>query len=86
MQLFTHLLKKYDRISLNIIKRGGNTLKTDIIEKANDIIDITKNNQEKYNDERNLIFNLLKRSDDKEIIDILESVIKIFEKNKKSRI
>ena len=58
-------------------------LKEDTIKKANEIIDATKNNQEKYHDERILIFNLLKKCDDEEIIEILESTIKIFEKNQK---
>lgn len=58
-------------------------LKADIIKKANEIIDITKHEQEKYHDERILIFNLLKKCDDEENIRILESVIKIFEKNQK---
>lgn len=58
-------------------------LKEDIIKKANEIIDVTKHNQEKYHNERRLIFNLLKKCDDEENIDMLESAIKIFENNQK---
>lgn len=58
-------------------------LKEDIIKKANEIIDVTKNNQEKYHNERILIFDLLKKSNNEENIEMLENVIKIFEKNQK---
>lgn len=56
--------------------------KEELINKANAILTDTKKAQEKYHEERITIFKLLENPTEFNL-DILEKVIKIYEKNKK---
>lgn len=55
-------------------------LKEEIKMKANNILERTKNKQEEYKEERNIIFQLLDNLTD-DNLEILEKIIEIYEKN-----
>lgn len=56
--------------------------KEKIVKKANEIMEETKNEQQKYHEERLTIFKLMTNIDDNFNLEILENLIKIYEKNK----
>lgn len=58
-------------------------LKEELINKANAILNETKNEQEKYHEERIVIFKLMENLDNKFNEELLESILMIYEKNKK---
>lgn len=56
--------------------------KDEIIDKANEILDETKKEQNKYHEERVVIFKLLEDVENEVNVEILKNIVKIFEKNK----
>lgn len=58
--------------------------KEELVNKANDILNNTKKAQEKYHEERIAIFKLLENPTEFNL-DILEKIIKIYEKNEEEK-
>ncbi len=59
--------------------------KEELINKANEVLNNTKKAQEEYHEERITIFKLLENPTEFNL-EILESIIKIYEKNEKNKL